>query len=193
MRGTFRAFAADPEFQRRSARQKAVDPKWFNQVTPQLTSNKDHHQVKASSRSTMETMNTSTPINKPPSRHREFFEKLYGSLDRNEAKSDKLDTSTSSDESLEKKDLTSDLSDHGTDKNEEKSPPIRPFPSFPIASSMEQNRLMSAANSASQNLPYFPPSALHHMTSGPSMEAAAAAGLRLPDFPFPGGLAAFCK
>ena len=62
----------------------------------------------------METMNTSTPINKPPSRHREFFEKLYGSLDRNEAKSDKLqlDTSTSSDESLEKKDLASDLSDH---------------------------------------------------------------------------------
>ena len=163
-------------------------------MTTQLTSNQDHHhQVKASCRSTMETINTSTP--KPPSRHREFFEKLYGSLDRNEAKS--LDTSTSSDESLEKKDSTaSDLSDHGPTEapnDNEKSPPIRPFPSFPLTSSMESSRLMTAATQAGQNLPYFPPSALHHMTSGPSMEAAAAAGLRLPDFPFPGGLAAFCK
>ena len=137
----------------------------------------------------METLKTSTP--KPPSRHREFFEKLYGSLDRNESKLDKLDLSTSSDESLEKKDQASDLSDNGAEKSDEKSPPIRPFPSFPVVSSMESTRLMSAASSG-QNLPYFPP-ALHQMTSGPSIDAAAAAGLRLPDFPFPGGLAAFCK
>ena len=133
-------------------------------------------------------MKTSTP--KAPSRHREFFEKLYGSLE-NTAK--KLDSSSSSDESSSdpKKD-TSDSS--GQSNNEEKSSPLRPFPSFPAG--MDQSRFLPVSSATTpQTFPYFPHQFGHHSSRGSpaanagSMEAA----LRLPDFPFPGGLAAFCK
>ena len=151
---------------------------------------------------TTETLNTSTP--KAPSRHREFFEKLYGSL---ETKSNqKLDSSSSSDESIiiENRSLkeSSDSSGNQTveEKNEEKSSPLRPFPSFPVPASLEQNRFLGVPVSGSSNVPGFPylPHHFGSNSAASAAESAAAAAsveaaLRLPDFPFPGGLAAFRK
>lgn len=115
----------------------------------------------------------------PKSRHREFFEKLYGSLETPKTAL-KLDSSSSSDEGSEKKDSSSEK--------------IQNSPSF----DHHQSRFLAPPTTmAPGNFPYFP----HHFgvsaaaaagsaaTSAASVEAA----LRLPDFPFPGGLAAFCK
>ena len=138
-----------------------------------------------------DTLQTSTP--KAPSRHREFFEKLYGSLETNQ----KLDSSSSSEEGVENK---RDDSSTGspTEKIDGKSSPLRPFPSFPVPTSAlhEQNRFLPGSGniggSSGSAFPYLP----HHFGSNSAESAAAAsmeAALRLPDFPFPGGLAAFCK
>ena len=128
-----------------------------------------------------EPIQTSTP----KSRHREFFEKLYGSLESK--KVSKLDSS-SSDDSTYKKDEDSKSTEGAS------SPPIRPFPSFPLPSSLDQTALLAA-----RNLSYFPPT--HHPLAGsfpgagpaPQSATSVEAALRFPEFPFPGGLAAFRK
>ena len=126
-----------------------------------------------------EPIQTSTP----KSRHREFFEKLYGSLESK--KVSKLDSS-SSDDSTYKKDEDRKSTEGAS------SPPIRPFPSFPLPSSLDQTALLAA-----RNLSYFPPSHHHPLTgtfpSGSTPTSSVEAALRFPEFPFPGGLAAFCK
>ena len=129
--------------------------------------------------------------------YREFFEKLYGSLESSNNNStkngSKLDSSSSDDSSYTKKDEDEDP------KNSEgvpSSPPIRPFPSFPLPSSLDQQ---TAQLLAARNLSYFPPT--HHSLAGsfpgagpaPQSATSVEAALRFPEFPFPGGLAAFRK
>ena len=129
---------------------------------------------------------TSTP--KTPSRHREFFEKLYGSLETTK----KIDSSSSSDESTS--DPKKDNSDSsGQSNHEEKTSPLRPFPSFPAG--IDQSRFLPVSSpSAQQTFPYFSHQFGHHGSPASAGNAASMeAALRLPDFPFPGGLAAFCK
>ena len=127
-----------------------------------------------------EPIQTSTP----KSRHREFFEKLYGSLESK--KVSKLDSSSSDDSTSYKKDEGPKITEGAA------SPPIRPFPSFPLPSSLDQTALLAA-----RNLSYFPPS--HHpltggtFPSGSPPTTSVEAALRFPEFPFPGGLAAFRK
>ena len=79
---------------------------------------------------------------------------------------------------------------------EEKTSPLRPFPSFPVAgipAGIDQSRFLPVS-SAQQSFPYFPHQFGHHGSSGtPGSPGSMEAALRLPDFPFPGGLAAFCK
>ena len=79
---------------------------------------------------------------------------------------------------------------------EEKTSPLRPFPSFPVAgipAGIDQSRYLPVS-SAQQTFPYFPHQFGHHGSSGtPGSPGSMEAALRLPDFPFPGGLAAFCK
>ena len=100
--------------------------------------------------------------------------------------------SSSSDDSSYKKDDDPKTSDGAP------SPPIRPFPSFPLPTNIDHSAILAA-----RNLPaYFPP-APHPLTSvstapgtfpgGSSPTASVEAALRFPDFPFPGGLAAFRK
>jgi hypothetical protein len=144
--------------------------------------------------------NLKTSTSTPKSSHREFFEKLYGSLDQGTRT--KLDSSSSSDDSINMKKSSEVDKSHlmqmsGSSDDElpaqvvPKSSPVRPFPSFAMADQLQQPPLMPT-------LPYFPP--LHHQNFGgsasPSSIAAAGSvesALRFSDFPFPGGLAAFRK
>ena len=104
--------------------------------------------------------------------------------------------SSSSSESESSPEPKKDTSDSSGQSIEEKTSPLRPFPSFPVAgipAGIDQSRYLPVS-SAQQTFPYFPHQFGHHGSPGtPGSPGSMEAALRLPDFPFPGGLAAFCK
>ncbi len=174
---------------------------------------------------------TSTP--KAPSNHREFFAKLYGSLDEKTSTEEKLDVSSGSDESFKSSSLGSinnnskigseeDEDDHddrpqvvprGASGKGGPSPPPFPLPLHPLrpfpqlAAVGTQLPPPPQIEGRPHLLPYFPPPPLHPQNAAPggtpvsnpggggppTPNSALESTLRLADFPFPGGLAAFCK
>jgi len=102
--------------------------------------------------------------------------------------------SSSSSESESSPEPKKDTSDSSGQSIEEKTSPLRPFPSFPVAgipAGIDQSRYLPVS-SAQQTFPYFPHQFGHHGSPGtPGSPGSMEAALRLPDFPFPGGLAAF--